>query len=257
MKLNHVNPRIGDTLLIEPGLTAWAEQANEKVQLYVTPGYEVLFEEHPLIQTVKEPFPLSDVYLCPSIAMRNAINMRLPFACGYFPQLNIQPRFGLRFHYKAFFLKDKEQKEQKTNKIFIAPYARSCRSHQGLPANIEATTDWWEPIIDHLNKSNWRVYTLGDDQDPTLPGTEPFKGHSLRSVVEELAQASLLLTVQTSIVCMASAAKVKTVFLSSATATPVWFASPDTRSEIVRASSPSLWDQNETINKINVLLGEE
>ncbi|WP_422927495.1 hypothetical protein [Singulisphaera sp. PoT] len=242
MKVNHEHTRIGDTILIEPALAACAEAAGP-IDLYVTPRYRELYEGNPAVRLAGIPHDDPDVVPSAGEALAYAIDRNVPFAAVYFPQFGLEPRG--RLHYEIHGGPFQESPEPlRLRRILIAPYARSCHRHEGSAPNLEPDPGWWDPILRCLPLP---AFTLGEEHDATLPNTQPMKGLPLRDVVWEMRRSSLLISVETGILHLAGAARIPSVFLSSAT--PENVSRPTSDCQVIRAPSPS-WDADEVIEAV-------
>lgn len=240
LRVNNLADRIGDSIIPEPALFAFASRHRKKVSLWTK--YPELYEAHPWIETVEKPHEKPDVTLSAERAFQDAHWKRLPFTAGYFAQLDLRPLPGDRLTYKYFPLQVPE--DQKRSGILIAPFACSCLSHKGLSANITASLEWWDRLIGKIPEP---VYSLGSKDDPPRPERSVLvRGIDLPRILQLMSKAKLLISVETGLLHFTTTTKIPTIFLSSAT--PVWFSRPP-GATVIRAPKPN-WDQSEVLRAI-------
>lgn len=242
LKVNAWNARLGDGILIEPAISAWAEKHQDQVELYANPIHRPLFEHNPAIRLVDEPHAEPDIVPNPTLALQFAWFLKVPFGAGYFQQFGLHPHG--RLHYEIFGEPFQETPER-LERILIVPYARSCSGHAGKKPNIQPSPEWWLPILERLPLP---AYTMGTSDDATLPFTQPLKDLGFRQMVWEMRRSRLLISIETGPLHLASTAKVPTIFLSSATAIPV--SKPNTDCQVIRHATPE-WDQEKVIAAIH------
>jgi hypothetical protein len=161
-----------------------------------------------------------------------------------------------RFHYKYF-----GELENNTTylPIIIVPYGYSCTGRTpGNRPNVQPLTEWWRPIVKFCEfdvKPSRPVIALMSNNlewEPELDFVMSWRGKSMRTILHLMSSSSLLISVETGILHLASATKTPTIFLSSAT--PATFAAPDTRCKIIRAPYADMFDQDEVITAAKELL---
>jgi hypothetical protein len=259
--ITYIKPSLlGDTILIEPAMTAWSIVHGQAVKLCLDPenkAYECLFHHNPHIEVIpyQDKNTREEEVIVPdaSAAFWDANGKNLPFAGGYFPQFGLKADPAKdRLYYKVFGL----PKRQTYKGIVICPNARSCTSavDRNHPPNIMATHEWWGPIVNVIRSMGYGILDLGSDDDVAVPGVIPYHGHDFREVVETLNQADLAISVETGLLHLAGGIEgLPIIFLSSAT--PPFFSAPK-GARVVRAKTPGRtdFDQNEVIGHIEDIL---
>lgn len=243
IKVNNHADRIGDSIIPEPALYAYGIRNKTKVSLYTQ--YPELYAGHPVIETTESPHPEPDITLDAQKAFQDAHWRRLPFGAGYFTQLDMRPLPGDRLYYRYYPLEVPDF--QQRSGILIAPFACSCASRKGQKANIMASLDWWDQLLEQIPEP---CYSLGSKDEPNRPEKSVLvRGVALPRVLQLMSKAKLLISVETGLLCFAVTTKIPTIFLSSAT--PKWFSSP-TGATVIRAATPN-WDQKEVLRAISSL----
>jgi Glycosyltransferase family 9 (heptosyltransferase) len=273
VKLSIQKPtKLGDTILIEPAAYSYARNTGDRVELYVSPQFRCLYQNHPYIRLLDDVPADPDLILNSDQAYGYSIENCLPFGAGYYPQFGQEFQPGDRCHYQSFSMLPVARNR---TTIALTPHSHCDQSRLGLgPANVEAPLSWWKPIVSKIKniykidknfpecKQYVNAATVCGENDECIPGSDRYSSLRFKNyrsgkfddVLRFLSHVPLLVTVETGILHLASAAKVPTLFLSSAT--PPSFCRPDTRHEIVRADFPGEWSYEEIFAKMDRLLSE-
>ncbi len=231
--------KIGDTLLKEPALSAWARTRGERVNLWVPYHLRFFFAGHPDF-TLLDERPEEFTPLHAWIAMEQACAKGAYFSTGYWHQLGMDApgpwdRTGIKV-YGA-------ERSPPNGAAVVCPFAESCRGRREGPPNIMPPLDWWGPIVSGLGCP---VVSLGSADDPPIPETANLRGWSLSHVLKELSYARAVIAVETGLLHMASAVTDRVVFLSCATP-PTLCAPPGSGWRVVRAMTPDQFDVAEVL----------
>lgn len=256
---------LGDTILVEPAMTAWSKaHGGERVKLLLDSAnlpYRCLFEYNPAIEIIpyRDKHTREEEVIRPdaSDAFWAAHHRRLPFAAGHLPAFGMEPDASWdRLHYRLFGL---PKPSRNLKYVCLCPNARSCVNSidPSKPPNIKATPEWWVPILEFiLEKTDHDVYTIGPDDGMKLDGATNYCGKDFRAVAEFMNDSSLIISVETGLLHLAGGIPdgPPIIFLSSAT--PIEFCAP-IGSMVARATTPGATDfpQEQVIEFIGDALG--
>jgi hypothetical protein len=261
--------KVGDTIVAEPALTAFAKQEKTKIFYDVdfTKKHEDLFIGHPYIIPVPRVLEVikPDYEVSHSKAFGISHAKMIPFGAGFFEQLGMNHE-GNRVHYNNYYINDPFNPviiDKFVDSVVIVPNAYSCTSRDsttGQPSslhrpNCQPPIAWWEPVLDSLR--DHKVFTLSSNSSwdwVRFPEIENVECPTLLYLLKALKSAKLLISVETGTLHLASATKTPTVFLSSAT--PTVFAKPDTACRVVRSWYADEFRISETIKAIEDLLAK-
>lgn len=256
VKIGHV--LMGDTILVEPAISAWSIANSVRARLELHPAirqYECLFDHHQYIDIVRDVSGDEDeIKPDTSAAFSFASGNGLPFAAGYFPQFGLTPDASRdRLHYKAFGLPERKARKY----VCLCPHARSCDSARDprYSPNIRASAEFWSKVVDYIWGCRRVPVDLGSKDDVPIPRTISQHGHGLRFVCENwLLNAAAVVSVETGLLHLVGGLPgVPTIFLSAAT--PVSFAAPPD-STVVRGKTQGRpdFDADEVIGHLDRIL---
>lgn len=250
LRVNITTGKMGDCILAEPAINAAAIADGEPADVYVVPKYRFLFEGHPWIRLVDEPHAEPDVTTDSSIAYHGGHFGRIPFAAGYFTQFGLPVRPSDRVHYERYRMRP----VTRVNRIILSPFCLSCGRFSGHEPNVTPPWSFWEPVI---KAAPYPVFAIGHPVTPMIEWCTNIKttDDALHWLYDFINESRLLISVETGLLHLVSAMKIPTVFLS--TATPIVFAKPDTRCEVVRSEvGPKGFAPDAVIEAMRKLLSE-
>ena len=243
----HSSPAlIGDTLLTEPAITAYARSINKVVDLYVEPHMRSLYNNHPHINLLDEIKPESKMLDC-SKAFTKAFQNNWYFGAGFFEQVGLEYVPGMRCHFGLYgdpFLRVPD----KGKYILIAPFGRTCSVHTtGIP-NKTIHIEWWERLVEEIPN---QVISLGSVEDPRIRNTINLRGIDLRTVAELMYDCRCLISIETGLLHLAAACCERVIYLNSAT--PSWFCAPIHPTNCTVMSNPSrpFWEHTRVMQIVN------
>lgn len=247
---------IGDSLLLEPALSAWAERHGGRVRLYNPLPSVPLFDCHPHITITSQPEAGAIELSCWSALLWSVAHRRY-FAAGYFEPLGLPLGPADRLHLRLFgpLPEVADVGIEPEHHVFIAPFSVSCMVHATGVADKTAPLAWWEPVI---AESPLPVVSLGSATDPEVPGTINLRGLGLRTVAALLARARAFVTVETGLLHLAGAVCREIVYLNSATPPSLCIPpNPATHVQVIRARRPEDWQHHLVREAIDIAVSTE
>lgn len=245
----NIDGLIGDSILQEPALSAWATQHYTQVDAYVCPFIRPLFLHHPYIRLVDKPIPDGCTLLCTE-AMAWALQNGLPFASGYFHQIGLAVGKNDRLKFRIFSSDYNLCSVPNDRYIVIVPFARSATAFLTDHCNRTVPIIWWELLVKRLP---YPVVSFGGVDDPPIFGTENYRGTDLLSTAHIMKGCTIYIGIETGLTHLAEAVCQRVVFLSSAL--PEWLLKPDVWDcRVVRAARPIEWSRDEVVSHVEDMI---
>jgi hypothetical protein len=247
---NAGNNKLGDTAAAEPALCALAQRERRRISFQVCfdNGHDQLFRGHPAIDPVPRAHDDPDYTVDVSAACLQALEHDVHFGAGFYHQ------FGLpagRVHFRSFAPPTPDARFR--GRVLIAHNSHSCASRDRrtgllIPGAVPSTQpplEWWSPIVAACPSPPLALAGSKDGWDLDLPGIETVRGLSVSGLLAALRSASLLISVDTGVLHLATTCGVPVVYLRSAR--PAGHVDPGGRTEVVYAERADRFDHDATV----------